>query len=132
MAFKGCWRARKISQYWPIVCYNKKKSKEEGSLAGRVVKKVNKNSGKREVQSTYPSLGPIKITFLNYLQDSTPLVVPAIVFGATSFSAGIVAMLLPETRGKPLPDFVGKETAEKENKIPMEESQEVTGYTSAV
>jgi len=67
-----------------------------------------------------------------YIVDSTPLVVPAIVFGATSFSAGIIAMLLPETRGKPLPDFVGKETAEKEDKIPMEESQEVTGYTSAV
>lgn len=74
-----------------------------------------------------------KLHFVLYSsQDSTPLVVPPIVFGATSLSAGIVAMMLPETRGKPLPDFVGKETPEKEDVVPMEEKQEVTGYTSTV
>ena len=68
-------------------------------------------------------------------QDSTPLAVPPIVFGATSISAGLVAMLLPETRGKPLPDFVGKEIPEKGDEVPMtekDEEQEVTGYTSSV
>lgn len=62
------------------------------------------------------------------------MVVPPIVFGATSFSAGLVAMMLPETRGKPLPDFVAKETAESENMIPLEEEfeQGVADYTSTV
>ena len=63
------------------------------------------------------------------------MAVPPIVFGATSFSAGLVAMLLPETRGKPLPDFVGKEIPEKGDEVPMtekDEEQEVTGYTSSV
>ena len=44
-------------------------------------------------------------------------------------------MLLPETRGKPLPDFVGKEIPEKGDEVPMtekDEEQEVTGYTSSV
>ena len=43
-------------------------------------------------------------------------------------------MMLPETRGKPLPDFVAKETAESENMIPLEEEfeQGVADYTSTV
>lgn len=67
-----------------------------------------------------------------YLQDSTPLVVPPIVFGATSLSAGLIAMMLPETRGKPLPDFVGNETSEGEELVVMEDEKEITGYTSTV
>jgi len=67
------------------------------------------------------------------LQDSTPLVVPPIVFGATSLSAGLIAVMLPETRGKPLPDFINKETSEQEELIIVEDRKnEVTGYTSAV
>ena len=61
------------------------------------------------------------------LQDSTPLVVPAIVFGATSFSAGLTAMLLPETRGKPLPNFVGEATPDDKDLIPLVERKELAG-----
>ena len=43
-----------------------------------------------------------------FIVDSTPLIVPAIVFGSASLSAGALAMLLPETRGKPLPDYIVK------------------------
>jgi len=66
------------------------------------------------------------------LQDSTPLVVPPIVFGATSLSAGLVAIMLPETRGKPLPDFINKETCEQEEWVIVEDKNEIMGYTSAV
>ena len=41
-----------------------------------------------------------------FIVDSTPLIVPAIVFGSLSLSAGAISMLLPETRGKPLPDYI--------------------------
>ncbi|KAJ7393352.1 hypothetical protein OS493_006323 [Desmophyllum pertusum] len=68
-----------------------------------------------------------------YIADSTPLVVPAIVFGATSLSAGLITMMLPETRGKPLPDFLGNETSEEgEELVPVEDQKEVAGYTSTV
>lgn len=69
-----------------------------------------------------------------YIVDSTPLVVPPVVFGATSLSAGLVALMLPETRGKPLPDFINKETSEQEQELVVVEdkNEEVTGYTSAV
>lgn len=42
--------------------------------------------------------------------------------------------MLPETRGKPLPDFINKETSEQEQELVVEEdkNEEVTGYTSAV
>lgn len=62
-----------------------------------------------------------------YIVDSTPLVVPAIVFGATSFSAGLTAMLLPETRGKPLPNFVGEATPDDKDLIPLVERKEPAG-----
>ena len=58
--------------------------------------------------------------------------VPSIVFGATSFSAGLTAMLLPETRGKPLPDFVGKGNEESGDTDSTEQKQEITDYTSTV
>ncbi|XP_029201092.2 LOW QUALITY PROTEIN: solute carrier family 22 member 5-like [Acropora millepora] len=67
-----------------------------------------------------------------YIVDATPLVVPSIVFGATSFSAGLTAMLLPETRGKPLPDFVGKGNEESGDTDSTEQKQEITDYTSTV
>ena len=57
---------------------------------------------------------------------------PPIVFGATSLSAGLIAIMLPETRGKPLPDFVGSETSEGEELIVVEDENEITGYTSTV
>jgi len=70
---------------------------------------------------------------ISSLQDSTPLVVPPIVFGATSLSAGLIAIMLPETRGKPLPDFINKETSEQEEELVIvEDKNEVAGYTSAV
>lgn len=57
----------------------------------------------------------------------------AIVFGVTSFSAGLVTILLPETRGKPLPDFVGKASSEEEFIIVEEREEEpVPDYTSTV
>lgn len=54
-----------------------------------------------------------------FIVDSTPLIVPAIVFGSLSLSAGALSMLLPETRGKPLPDYITKpkqpDTNDKDN-----------------
>lgn len=67
-----------------------------------------------------------------YIVDTTPLVVPSIVFGATSFSAGLTAMLLPETRGKPLPDFVGKGNEESGDTDSTEQKRKITDYTSTV
>lgn len=42
--------------------------------------------------------------------------------------------MLPETRGKPLPDFVGSETQseQEEELVPVEAEKEVAGYTSTV
>lgn len=41
--------------------------------------------------------------------------------------------MLPETRGKPLPDFINKETSEQEEEsIIVEDKNEVTGYASSV
>ena len=57
----------------------------------------------------------------------------AIVFGVTTFSAGVVTMMLPETRGKPLPDFVGKSSSEEEMVILGECAEEAPpDYTSTV
>lgn len=68
-----------------------------------------------------------------YIADSTRFEVAAIVFGVTSFSAGLVTVLLPETRGKPLPDFVGKASSEEEFIIVEEREEEpVPDYTSTV
>lgn len=68
-----------------------------------------------------------------YIVDSTHANVPPIVFGATSLSAGLIAIMLPETRGKPLPDFINKETSEQEEEsIIVEDKNEVTGYASSV
>ena len=48
-------------------------------------------------------------------------------FGATSFSAGLTAMLLPETRGKPLANFVGEATPDDKDLIPLVERKEPAG-----
>ena len=41
--------------------------------------------------------------------------------------------MLPETRGKPLPDFINKETSEQEEElVTVEDKSEVTGYASSV
>lgn len=48
-------------------------------------------------------------------------------FGATSFSAGLTAILLPETRGKPLPNFVGEATPDDKDLIPLVERKEPAG-----
>jgi len=42
--------------------------------------------------------------------------------------------MLPETRGKPLPDFINTETSEQEQELVVVEdkNEEVTGYTSTV
>lgn len=41
--------------------------------------------------------------------------------------------MLPETRGKPLPDFINKEASEpKEELVIVEDKNEVTGYASSV
>ena len=67
-------------------------------------------------------------------QDSAPLFVPPIVFGATSLSAGLISVMLPETRGKPLSDFVGKDNTSKPEKelVHVKDQEEVTGYISSV
>ncbi|XP_068719912.1 solute carrier family 22 member 15-like isoform X4 [Montipora capricornis] len=68
-----------------------------------------------------------------YIVDATGLAwVPPVVFGATSFFAGVIAMLLPETRGKPLPDFVAKESGGDGKGILSEQKQEFADYTSTV
>lgn len=68
-----------------------------------------------------------------FLADSTGFEVAAIVFGVTTFSAGVVTMMLPETRGKPLPDFVGKSSSEEEMVILEECAEEAPpDYTSTV
>ena len=73
---------------------------------------------------------------ISSLQDSTLLQrvhAPPIIFGATSLSAGLITIMLPETRGKPLPDFINKETSEQEEELVIvEDRNEVTGYTSTV
>ncbi|XP_068700034.1 solute carrier family 22 member 15-like [Montipora foliosa] len=68
-----------------------------------------------------------------YIVDATGLLwVPPIVFGATSFSAVVIAMLLLETRGKTLPDFVGKESGGDGKGILSEQKQEFADYTLTV
>ncbi|KAL9971150.1 hypothetical protein ACROYT_G023641 [Oculina patagonica] len=67
-----------------------------------------------------------------YIVDSAPLFVPPLVFGATSLSAGLISTMLPETRGKPLSDFVGSETSEQGKELVQVEDQEVAGYVSSV
>ena len=66
-------------------------------------------------------------------QDSTPLIVPGLIFGFTALSAGLASLMLPETRGKPLPDFVHQSVG-KERDIEMEErkNEDATLFTSTV
>lgn len=66
-------------------------------------------------------------------QDSAPLFVPPLVFGATSLSARLISEMLPETRGKPLSDFVGSETSEQAKElVQMEYEEDIAGYVSSV
>ena len=64
-----------------------------------------------------------------FIVDSTPLIVPAIVFGSASLSAGALAMLLPETRGKPLPDYISKSGQEGDGNLKQDSGVEMQPLT---
>ena len=54
---------------------------------------------------------------VNIIPTSSAAIMPLIVFGVTSLSAGILALMLPETRHSQLPDTIEDMKLQRKNKI---------------